>query len=165
MIRAALIAIAVGLGLLMSSKPVLRYFKADEFGEWFDVMSPELLTRLDNFRDEWGYPVEVSSAVGAIGRHDHSDSQHNVSKHGEVRAIDIFPKVPLLDGSGYRYMQTAGERRRALEVAKKVGFRGIGLYTDTRQGNLLHVDVRQTQALATWSRIDGDYRSINEVLV
>ncbi len=148
-------------------QPRLKYFKPSEFGIWYPMMSAELLLRLDEFREQWGAPVVISSAAGGIGRHggDENHSQHNVDKWNEVRAVDVFPKVP--DGlGGYRYINTPEERERAYQVAKQVGFTGIGLYTDTKLGNLLHVDVRQGYVAgmpATWSRVDGVYKGLSEV--
>ena len=140
----------------------LKYFSSSEFGVWYPLMSLELLKKLDKFREEWGYPVEISKANGAIGRESKdSHSQHNIFKWGEVRAVDVFPRT----ASGY--ITTAEERYRAYEVAKKVGFTGIGLYTDTAPGNMLHVDVREDRqpgSPALWSRVSGVYGGISEVL-
>lgn len=143
----------------------LKHFSPDEFGEWWPHMSPELLRKLDAFRERWGAPVVVSPAHGGIGRHlgDGDESQHNVDEWGEVRAVDVFPKVPA-GASGYRYINTTAERERAYRVARSVGFTGIGLYTDTSPGNMLHVDVRKSAGyVATWSRVDGNYLGIEQV--
>lgn len=141
----------------------LRYFTASEFGIYYPLMNVELLKKLDAFRHEWGGPVEISPAHGGIGREDeNSHSQHNILKWGEVRAVDLFPRT--IDG----YITTRVDRQRALYIAKKVGFTGIGIYTDTQPGNMLHVDVRQDRVEgdpATWSRVAGNYLGISEVLV
>jgi len=141
----------------------LRYFTAEEFGVYYPLMSLELLEKLDEFRHEWGGPVEISPAHGGIGREDESShSQHNILRWGEVRAVDVFPRT--IDG----YMSSRVDRQRALYIAKKVGFTGIGIYTDTQPGNLLHLDVRQDRTEgdpATWSRVAGNYLGIDEVLV
>lgn len=137
----------------------LKYFTKEEFSGWFDRMSPELLKKLDEFRHEWGFPVQVSPHHDAVGReHPTSQSQHNIMKWGEVRAVDVFPK-----NSVGGYINSVTERRRVYEIAKKVGFTGIGLYTDTTPGNMLHVDVRPPP-LAKWSRVAGQYKAIEEVL-
>ena len=83
---------------------------------------------------------------------------------GEVRAVDVFPLVEIRPGE-YRYMNSQADRARAFNTAKQVGFRGIGLYTDTQPGNMLHVDTRDADRVATWSRVAGNYRGISEVLV
>ena len=151
------------IGYVFMRQPKLKHFSPREFGVWYPLMSADLLKKLDAFRERWGYPVEVSSAQGAIGREDDSQSQHNVSKWGEVRAIDVFPRV-----AGGGYMLTASERQRAFTIAKEVGFTGIGLYTDTQPGNLLHLDVRvdkQEGSPAKWSRVNGHFGSVSAVLV
>jgi|GEM_PF-3253353 len=142
----------------------LEYFGPDEFQGWYDKMSPELLLKLDEFRRQWGYPVHVSPHPDAVGReyyagHDRFDSQHNYIKWGEVRAIDVFPK-----NSAGEYITSVGDRKRAYEIAVQVGFTGVGIYTDTVPGNMMHLDVRQA-ALAKWSRVSGEFLSVFEVLV
>lgn len=135
-------------------KPNLKYFEPSEFGAFYTFINNDLLIKLDKFRELWGAPVMVSPAVGGIGRHDDSNSQHNISMLGETRAIDVFP----------RGMDNIVERRRALTIAKQVGFTGIGIYTDTQPSNLLHVDVRDTENVALWARVGGDYVSITQVV-
>lgn len=137
------------------SKPKLKYFDPKEFGAWYTFINNDLLIKLDAFREKWGRPVIVSQASGAIGRHaGDSGSQHNIDLLGETRAIDVFPQG----------MDNLSERRRALEVAKSVGFTGIGIYTDTKPSNLLHVDVRKTDKVALWARVGGEYVSITQVV-
>lgn len=140
--------------------PTLRYFSPEEFGPWWPQMSRDLLFKLDEFRHRWGAPVIISPAEGSLGRHQGhvGESQHNVDAWGEVRAVDVFPKV------NGRYMTRAADRRRAYEIAQEVGFTGIGLYTDTTPGNMLHVDVRPGNRVAKWSRVGGDYLDIGQVV-
>lgn len=129
------------------TRPKLDHFTALEFGVWWPVMSKELLISLDQFREMWGAPVSITSAVGGIGREDESGSQHNILKWGEVRAVDIIP-------SG---MNTATDRRKAVQIARQVGFTGIGLYPEWKPSGGLHLDVRQDRTSnnpATWSRIE-----------
>ena len=138
------------------SKPKLRYFSASEFGVYYPMINSELLVKLDEFRHRWGRPVTVSPVAGAIVRHGgDSHSQHNIDRWGETRAIDVFPEG----------METLEQRQRAYQIARAVGFTGIGIYTDTAPSNLLHVDVRPGDRVATWSRVNGEYLGINEVLV
>lgn len=164
----AVAAIGVKLTAKTASKPRLKYFKASEFGVWLPFMSNELLLKLDEFREQWGAPVEISGAVGGIGRKSlDSHSQHNVLKWGEVRAIDLFPKVEIADGI-YGYIDNGEDLRRAQQIAVQVGFTGIGVYTDTQPGYMLHVDVREDREfgdVALWSRIDGDYLGIEQAYV
>lgn len=146
-----LVILYVGKGMV---KPKLKYFTASEFGLWYPLMSSSLLEKLDEFRELWGAPVVISSHKDAIGRHANSaETQHNVDKWGEVRAIDVFPQG----------MNDVNSRRRAYSVAQKVGFTGIGLYTDTAPSNMLHVDVREGGHVATWSRVGGVYLGIGQV--
>lgn len=166
---AAFSLIAIAGAALIMRQVHLTYFKPEEFRQWSGQMSPDLLQRLDEFRERWGAPVVVSAAVGGIGRElgDDHDSQHNVDRWGEVRAVDVFPKIEIAPGV-YRWMQTAEERKRARTLARMVGFTGIGLYTDTKPGNMLHVDVRHDRVKgnpAEWARVDGAYVGIGQVLV
>lgn len=143
----------------------LIYFKPAEFGEWWPLMNHDLLVKLDAFRGAWGYPVMVSPAEGGLGRRDGPEgaSMHNVERWGEVRAVDVFLKVPIRTDC-FAFIRRADDRRRAHELARQVGFKGIGLYTDTSPGNMLHVDNRDGDHIATWSRIDGKYQSIQKVI-
>ena len=162
----------IGIGALIymatktATRPALKHFTPAEFGLWWPLMNADLLLKLDAFREAWGAPVIISPASGGIGRHQGSEgkSQHNVDKWGEVRAVDVFPMIEISPGQ-YRYMTNEADRQRALNVARQVGFTGIGLYTDTQPGNMLHVDNRDGDRVATWSRVAGEYRGINEVLV
>jgi hypothetical protein len=159
----SIIAIIISIGIYKTmKKPKLKYFKAPEFRAWWPLMNNDLLLKLDAFREAWAAPVEISKASGSLGRHggNGDGSQHNIDLLIEVGAVDVFPKRP--DGS---YISTIEERQRAYEVAISVGFTGIGIYTDTSPGNLLHLDNRDSERVALWSRIDGEYLGINEVLV
>lgn len=131
----------------------LRYFTAGEFGEWWPLMSTELLQKLDEFRHRLGVPVMISPASGSLGRYlgPTSLSQHNVDMWGEVRAADVmFSGVDL---------------ETAYQIAKDVGFTGIGAYPDWNPKPGLHLDVRQAP-LALWSGIKESgqqvYKSISE---
>jgi hypothetical protein len=156
----------VGYFVLRSlSRPVLTYFTRAEFGVWWFFMSPKLLKKLDGFRHNWGYPVEISKHADAIGREiGESLSQHNISRWGEVRAIDVFPMLPN-DAGGFRYINTKSELKAAYDLALSMGFTGVGVYLDTVAGYMLHLDVRETESVATWSRIDGEYLAAGEAFV
>lgn len=115
------------------TQPKLKHFKASEFGGWWPLMNRDLLLKLDEFRERWGVPVQISPASGAIGRETKgSASQHNVLRWGEVRAVDVMPVG----------MTTEAAKRRAVEIARDVGFTGIGLYPDWQPWPGLHLDVR-----------------------
>jgi len=143
------------------AKPRLRYFSRSEFGLWWPLMSSDLLKKLDLFREKWGHAVEVSNSPGAIGREGENNSQHNPSIWGEVRAVDVFPKI------NGQYITALADRQRAYQIAREVGFTGIGIYTDTKPGNMLHLDVRADRKEsnpAQWSRVDQNYRAIADVI-
>lgn len=153
--RWLIISIVAAYGVKGFLKPKLQYFTPGEFGVFYPMINSELLLKLDRFRHHWGRPVSVSPVAGAIVRHGgSSNSQHNIDKWGETRAIDVFPAG----------MTTLAERQRAYQIARDVGFTGIGIYTDTKPSNLLHIDVRPGERVATWARVSGQYVGINEVI-
>ncbi len=131
----------------------LRYFNPSEFGEWWPLMSTDLLTKLDEFRDRLGVPVRISPATGSLGREDGvaGTSQHNIDLWGEVRAVDV-----MFTGVSLEY---------AFRVAKDIGFTGIGAYPHWQPTQGMHLDVRPAP-LALWSGIlEGGkqvYKSITE---
>ena len=165
-----------GLGLFTGAiilkalaQPKLTYFKPSEFGAWYPLMNPKQLKALDRFRELMGSPVFISPVEGGIGRHggDVNRSQHNVDKWGQVNATDVFPTVPANNAKGWKYITTQAERQLVLANARKAGFTGIGLYTDTFPGNMLHGDVREDRTKADpalWSRVNHEYYSISEVV-
>lgn len=120
----------------------MKNFQPSEFRGWHRLMDPKLLLVLDRFRDEWGKPVAVSPAEGAIGRrlNPPNISYHNISKWGLVKAIDVMP-----DG-----LRSGSDFRKVFEAAKKAGATGIGLYPDWKPKPGIHLDVRDG-ALAKWS--------------
>lgn len=132
------------IGVKWMTRPTLTHFEPWEFRAWWPFMSRDLLLKLDHFRKLWDDEVAISKAEGAIGRHGGEDkSRHNLDLWGEVQAIDILPKG----------MITAEDRRRAVKIAHEVGFMGIGVYPEWSPSAGLHVDVRNTAAVATWSRM------------
>lgn len=148
----------------------LRHFTASEFGPYWSLLSIDLLKKLDEFRDRLGYPVQISPAPGAIGRpiigaEDEAaesgaeKSYHNYLVHGEIMALDLMPLPP---GGA-----TPEERTRWVNIAKAVGFTGIGLYPDWLPRPGIHLDIRPVSALragqtaATWAGVrDGDGKQI-----
>ena len=137
----------------------MRFFKPEEFREWFPYMCPVLLETLDDFRRLWGKPITISPHADALGRKlpITEKTMHNINLWGDVKAVDFFPKG----------METKEDMQRAFGIAKKVGFTGIGLYTDTKPSNMMHCDVRPDRTPAnpaTWARVNGIYVGIDEVL-
>jgi len=83
--------------------------------------------------------------------------------HGEIMAVDIHPLPP--GGAD------AEERQRWYQLAKQVGFTGIGIYPDWNRPGM-HLDVRtdrQPGRPATWAGVYRGgkqiYTNINEGFV
>lgn len=158
------VALVSGI-ILMNMRKKMKWFSPAEFGLWYPLINRDLLKRLDEFRERWGAPVVISKADGGIGRHGNGESQHNVDRWGSIRAIDVFPMVD--NGSGARYIDNAADLARAYEVARDVGFTGIGVYTDTEPGYMVHLDVRDDREPgnpAQWSRVNGEYLGVEAVI-
>jgi len=127
----------------------LHYFKPNEFHGWYDKMSVELLVKLDILRHQWGRPIHISPAAGAVGRDDNSQSQHNFSRWGEVRAVDIYPEGLISED----------DAEIAVIAATDCGFTGIGIYPHWANGIGLHVDVRSEKTIgypATWGAVNNE---------
>lgn len=123
-----------------------RFFSRQEFGEWASDMDVALLVLLDSFRALLGRPVHLSRHPMAIGRRGGTNSQHDVDTWGVVRAVDTMPEG----------VRTPEELRHAMNVARTVGFTGIGVYPDWHPSPGLHLDVRRSHrpgAPAMWGGI------------
>ncbi len=141
----------------------LDHFTPAEFGEWGPDMAKSALVCLDAFRAHWGAPCRISPHPAALGRHMGPDalSGHNIDYWQEVFAADLFPAG----------MDTAADLQRAYDCARLAGATGIGLYTDTAPGFMIHLDTRPDRTPddpRLWCRrlIHGrsEYRAIGEVL-
>lgn len=141
----------------------MQYFNTSEFREWYDLMSPRLLTLLDVLRHQLGLVIEISGHHYALGRNlGESESCHNVDKWGEVLAVDCF----VGKNTSYR------EAKRIVNTAKSIGFTGIGVYPywANNDGNRqcgFHFDVRPTRNMgdpAMWGYFDGKFKSIDDAL-
>lgn len=124
----------------------LQYFKQEEFKGWWDQMSPALLRNLDQLRDNWGRPIIISPAKGAIGRTDTSTGQHNFYKWGEVRAVDVLP-------IGITHQSDVAKFR---SLAEDACFTGIGFYPHWKPRPGFHLDVRvpvEEKYVAQWGGI------------
>lgn len=133
----------------------LRHFKPEEFRGWWRDMDPKLLEMLDEFRERLGRRVQISKAHGSLGRHlgVRAASRHNVDRWGLVMAADVM----LPDGPDLRD-PSAGQV--VVDLAREVGFGGIGVYLHWRPHPGLHLDCRPLKydgSPATWSRVDGIY--------
>jgi hypothetical protein len=113
----------------------MNYFSESEFRGWFRHLHKDMLPMLNKLRHEWGHPIIISPAGGSVGRRDSTKSRHNVNYWGSVKAVDIFPR-------GVDY-----DHAKALEffqLARKVGFNGIGVYPTYYPSIMFHVDIRTT---------------------
>ena len=140
----------------------MKYFKPEEFKEFWELMDDDLLVVIDKFRELWGRPVRISPASGAIGRTVGS-SFHNYVMHGKVMAVDLMPSQ----------MTTSADRKHAFDCAELAGATGIGLYPYWKPSQGIHIDVgvrpgRGVHNPARWAGIlkDGKqvYVGIEEVL-
>jgi hypothetical protein len=135
----------------------LRYFKTHEFTDrqtriaYDKRMDARLLVMLDVLRHMHGRPIRVSNGRGAIGR-EKGGGFHNWKMHGTVQAIDIVPTS----------IDTVQDAELFIRLCQKIGFNGIGFYTDWNQGLGYHVDVGDR--IAQWGRVDGKYTSIHNAL-
>ena len=123
----------------------MKHFDKSEFRGWFDLMSPELLEKLDELRDRLGSPISISPAEGSIGRHRglSKKSYHNVDHHKGVLAVDIMPATDDLT--------------KVFRLAKAVGFGGIGIYPHWKPRHGLHLDVRPKKHKLRWfATVDPD---------
>lgn len=134
----------------------MNHFTRDEFVTydsdgnktwWYEFYNQVVLEWLDDFREEWGRPVYLSPAEGAQGRYSgfHASSRHNIDHWGEIFAVDCFPEG----------MTTQAEVKRAVKIAEKVGFNGVGIYADTsfksQPHPMIHLDRRASYA--RWGRV------------
>lgn len=87
-------------------------------------LSSELLQRLTRFRCILGKPVKINSGYRCPSENTKINGDLN-SYHMKGMAADIYVEGFYLE--------------ELLEVAKEVGFKGIGVYS---QKNYLHLDVR-----------------------
>lgn len=131
----------------------LKYFSLSDFrGEW-PFLAVDLMQRADMFAMEVskrGSRVVVSPVPGAMLRWDKEGEGEGKTEHRYGRAIDV-----MIDGP-----TTLAECR---DIAKEVGFSGIGVYPDWRPCKGCHLDIRPGRALgnpATWAGIKQDGKQV-----
>lgn len=146
----------------------LNYFHTDEFRGQKAQVSPRLLVMVDVYRFMWDDKVMVSPHPNAIGRTD-GGGQHDYKRWGEVRALDLMPEGIV----------TLENAERSIEIARTIGFTGIGFYphwdldgnpeNGVRPG--IHLDVREDRTPenpAIWGGVKQGkkqvYVSIDEAL-
>ena len=151
-----------------ASKPTLEYFSPVEFNIWWPFMDNKLLLGLDELRRRWGHPIEISTAVGALGRNEGNESSWHYPRNGIVHAADIMPTI---EGRGL----TDEELTDIYLIARDMNvFSGIGVYPDWQPRKGLHLDTRTDRDAFTdpalWGGVKDSngnqvYVSIDQVLV
>lgn len=96
------------------------------------MLSSELLQRLTRFRCILGKPVKITSGYRC--------PSENTKINGDVNSYHMKGMAADIHVPGF-YLE------ELLEVAKEVGFHGIGIYS---KKNYLHLDVRPGE-LKLWS--------------
>lgn len=117
----------------------MKYFVKSEFYGNYENIDPRLLVALDIYRELLQKPVYISPTEGAIVRQDNSNSQHNILRYKQSRAIDIFP---------------AGEPWDSFICALQIPeIKGIGLYPYWSYQTFkfgMHLDVRESRNKIIW---------------
>lgn len=125
---------------------------------WWKYADPELLVRMQVFRERAGQALFISGHRRALGRRDghSSQSMHNVDMHGMLYAADLMPE----NGA------EPGEMRRLVVIAREL-FSGVGVYPDWSPMPGLHVDTRPSRRPgdpAVWGVLGGRVVSIEVAL-
>ncbi len=150
----------------------LHFFTPDEFVsaytdddgkeivvDWWDRMAPDLLLRLDVWRGLWGSPIHINKNRNAIGRYNNSNSQHNVRRWGEVRAVDSKADGVVDEASAHE----------CYRLAVLAGFTGVGFYRSWHDPGF-HTDVRRDADFgkpATWGGVlvdDGTGKKVQQIV-
>lgn len=116
----------------MSYLKMSPHFQQEEFQGYWTKLNPTLIQALFQLREEWGAPIHISKAPGAVGRETGS-GYHNWVKHGSVMAIDTLVLCRNLMDIG-----------RFTDAADRCGFHGIGIYPEWEPRNLgtgFHLDI------------------------
>lgn len=101
----------------------MKYFEESEFSE-FDKMNPVLLTMLDDLREEYGYPIKLTSTYRSPD-HPIEAKKSKPGEHAYGAAVDIAC--------------VGGEATfKLVKAAIEVGFTRIGI---SRKSNFVHVGI------------------------
>jgi zinc D-Ala-D-Ala carboxypeptidase len=101
----------------------MKYFEESEFSE-FDKMDPSLLIMLDNLREEYGYPIKLTSTYRSPD-HPIEAKKSKPGEHAYGAAVDIAC--------------VGGEATfKLVKAAIEVGFTRIGI---SRKNNFVHVGI------------------------
>ena len=109
----------------------MKYFEESEFSE-FDKMNPVLLAMLDDLREEYGYPIKLTSTYRSPD-HPIEARKSKPGEHAYGAAVDIAC--------------VGGEATfKLVKAAMEVGFTRIGI---SRKNNFVHVGVGYSGAPET----------------
>ena len=101
----------------------MKYFEESEFSE-FDKMDPVLLAMLDDLREEYGYPIKLTSTYRSPD-HPIEAKKSKPGEHAYGAAVDIAC--------------VGGEATfKLVKAAIEVGFTRIGI---SRKNNFVHVGI------------------------
>ena len=101
----------------------MKYFAESEFSE-FDKMDPVLLAMLDDLREEYGYPIKLTSTYRSPD-HPIEAKKSKPGEHAHGAAVDIAC--------------VGGEATfKLVKAAIEVGFTRIGI---SRKNNFVHVGI------------------------
>jgi uncharacterized protein YcbK (DUF882 family) len=101
----------------------MKYFTESEFNE-FEKMNPELLEKLDQLREAYGYPIKLTSTYRSPD-HPIEAKKAKPGEHAYGAAVDIAC--------------VGGEATfKLVKAAIKVGFTRIGI---SRKNNFVHVGI------------------------
>lgn len=101
----------------------MKYFKESEFSE-FNKMNPVLLAMLDDLREEYGYPIKLTSTYRSPD-HPIEAKKSKPGEHAYGAAVDIAC--------------VGGEATfKLVKAAIEIGFTRIGI---SRKNNFVHVGI------------------------
>jgi len=101
----------------------MKYFEESEFSQ-FDKMDPVLLAMLDDLREEYGYPIKLTSTYRSPD-HPIEAKKSKPGEHAYGAAVDIAC--------------VGGEATfKLVKAAIEVGFTRIGI---SRKSNFVHVGI------------------------
>ena len=101
----------------------MKYFTESEFNE-FEQMNPELLEKLDQLREAYGYPIKLTSTYRSPD-HPIEAKKTKPGEHAYGAAVDIAC--------------VGGEATfKLVKAAIEVGFTRIGI---SRKNNFVHVGI------------------------
>ena len=101
----------------------MKYFTESEFNE-FEKMNPELLEKLDQLREAYGYPIKLTSTYRSPD-HPLEAKKAKPGEHAYGAAVDIAC--------------VGGEATfKLVKAAIEVGFTRIGI---SRKNNFVHVGI------------------------